>query len=550
MADPFDFWKLVAGLGVFLFGMRQLELGLKQLAGKGFRHFLRHSTDSPISSILGGTIATTIVQSSSLVGLIVLALVGANIIPLSNAIGIVLGSNLGTTFTGWIVATIGFKLDLQAVSLPMLGIGALGTMLPKSRYQSFAFFLLGLALILMGLEWMKSSVSQMSAYLDIQKIKDYPPIIFLLVGLIFTAIIRSSSATIMITLAALNAGEIQLPAAAAIVIGADLGTTSTVLLGSLQGAIAKRRVAMAHVSFNFCVDSLAFLALIPLLSLIQHLSITDPLFTLVAFHSLFNLLGIALFYPFLKPFARVLMRYIPETKTEVRRYLQNVPADVTDVAQEALINESRHLINMVATLNLRLLHIDPGVIVSTNETKDQYTQWLTGETLKHYEAVKILEGNIINYSLEMQAGELDKKVAACINMLLDAIRHAIYSAKSLKDIRDNINQIKEIEDSFVSNLFTEIQGLAAKTYRQIFQLLSEKHETNYLLDELAELKERVGNFYVSNEKQLYANAKRSGLSDPNLSTLLNVNKEVNTSFKAFFKAVIPAWIEQEDEQLN
>ncbi len=185
------------------------------ILGRLIRDSLRQSTDKPIHSVVGGIISTTIVQSSSLVSLIVLAFVGAGIIPLINAIGIVLGSNLGTTFTGWIVATLGFKLDLTTLIYPLIALGGLSYGLFKGRWKSFSQLVLGLALLLMGLDFMKDSVHTLTELIDIKALSNYPLFVYLLMGVIFTAIIQSSSAAMMLTLSALHAGIIPLPAAAA-----------------------------------------------------------------------------------------------------------------------------------------------------------------------------------------------------------------------------------------------------------------------------------------------------------------------------------------------
>jgi len=268
-----------------------------------------------------------------------------------------LGSNLGTTFTGWVVATLGFKLNLSTFIYPLAALGGVGYGLFKGKWRAISQLVLSFALLLMGLDFMKDSVSTLTQHVDIKVLSDYPLIVYLLVGVILTAIIQSSSAIMMLTLSALYGEIIPLSAAAALVIGADLGTTSTILLGSLQGVVAKRRLAMAHVLFNLSIDTLAFIALLPLLEFINLLQISDPLFALVAFHSLFNLFGLFLFLPFTKQFAHLLEFWIKEDEQHTKRFIHNVPENVTDAALEALTQETRHLLNLVTNLNFRFLRI-------------------------------------------------------------------------------------------------------------------------------------------------------------------------------------------------
>lgn len=545
MNDFFDLWKLVAGLGLFLFAMNHLEVALKQLAGKRFRRFLRYSTDKPVRSAFGGIMATAIVQSSSLVGLIVLAFVGAGLIPLVNAIGIILGSNLGTTFTGWIVATLGFKLDLSTFIYPLLAAGGLSYGLLKGHWRSVSQLILSLAFLLMGLDFMKESAGMLTEHVDIKTLSGYPLIVYLIVGVFFTAIIQSSSATMMLTLSALYAGIIPLPAAAALVIGADLGTTSTVLLGSLQGAVAKRRLAMAHVLFNLTIDSLAFIALFPLLGLIEKLSISDPLYALVAFHSLFNLFGIALFLPLIKQFTYFLERWIKEDEQHVERYIHNVPADVTDAALEALAQETRHLLYLVVRLNLRFLHISPK-IAGVIDSEFNLPRVLTSASkLEHYLAIKKLEGEIVSYALKIQvddSGEnLDKEKIDSntrkVDNLINAARSGVYSAKSLKDIEQNLESIYSIDNEIISKYFDELKQPVQSIYTTILGLLGKIHKDDVLDEELYLLKEKSQDFHHQFADRIYKKISGIHLASLDLSTLLNVNKEIQTSEKALIKAL-------------
>ena len=547
MFEYFDLWKLLAGLGLFLFGMRQLETALEQLAGKTFRRFLKESTDKPIRSVFSGIISTTIVQSSSLVSLIVMAFVGAGIIPLVNAIGVVLGSNLGTTFTGWIVTTLGFKLDFSTIVFPLLAFGGLSFGLLKGRWKSASLLVLGLALLLMGLDFMKDSVSTLTKIADINQLSGYPLIVYLLIGVVFTAIIQSSSATMMLTLSALHAGIIPLPAAAALVIGADLGTTSTVLLGSLQGAVGKRQLAMAQVVFNVFIDALAFLFILPLLSLIENLQIQDPLYSLVAFHSLFNLIGLVFFMPFVKQYAQLLEGWITEKKIHIDLYIHKVPETVTDAALEALALETRHLLYLVVRLNARFLRLSSEKIYSNNNEFEKSDSVLASTKLEHYITIKKLEGEIINYAHKIQGVDLkdDKGVGEeesgmypqRIDNLMKAIRSAVYSAKALKDISEDLDYFHLMDNKELSDYFEVLKGSAHNLYAPIVNYLNQHQDSELLKEEFDDLIRKSENFHHEFSDNIYKKMSREQLSSLDLSTLLNVNKEFQTSEKALIKAL-------------
>jgi len=246
-----DLWQPLAGIGLFLFAMRQIEVALEQATGRNFRAFVRRNTENPLQGVVTGTVVTVILQSSSLVGLMMLALVGAGVVPMRNALAVIFGANFGTTIKGWIVATIGFKLDLDAMALPLIGLGGLVYILTRRNalHQS-ARFALSLGLLLMGIEFMKGAVDDLSTVVDIETLRSYSALEFLVFGAAFSAIVQSSSATMAVTLSALHGGVIDLPAAVAIAIGADLGTTSTVLLGAFKGSAAKKRFAGGPLSFQ------------------------------------------------------------------------------------------------------------------------------------------------------------------------------------------------------------------------------------------------------------------------------------------------------------
>ena len=545
MNNYFDLWKLLAGLGLFLFSMNHLEVALKQLAGRRFRRFLRYSIDKPIRSAAGGIVATAIVQSSSLVSLIVLAFVGADLIPLVNAIGIVLGSNLGTTFTGWIVATLGFKLDLTTLIYPLVAVSGLGYVLLKGHWKSLSQLILSFAFLLMGLDFMKSSVGALTEHVDINVLSNYPLIVYLLVGVVFTAIIQSSSAMMMLTLSALYAGIIPLPAAVALVIGADLGTTSTVLLGSLQGAVAKRQLAIAHVLFNLTITTLAFIALFPLLELIKLLTINDPLYSLVAFHSLFNLLGLAIFLPLINQFSHFLQHWIKEDEQHIERFIHNVPENVTDAALIAVEKESRHLLNLVIRLNLRFLRISPKTAGVADSEFHLPKALASASKLDHYIAIKKLEGEIVSYALKIKPDDSDEKsdkiksdeITQKIDCLLNAVRSAVYSAKSLKNIDEDLKSFYVIDNETVSKYFYELKEPVHSIYTLIFSLLGKAQDSDFIDEELSSLKEKSQDFHHEFASKLYKRMSGIHLASLDLSTLLNVNKEIQTSEKALIKAL-------------
>ncbi|MCX7553328.1 Na/Pi symporter [Marinicella sp. S1101] len=533
-------WQALAGLGLFLFGMKQLETALKLLAGPHFNRWIVTSTNQPLRSVSTGILATAMVQSSSLVGLITLAFVGAGIMPLVNGIGVVIGSNLGTTFTGWLVATLGFKVDMGVMVYPLLGLGGLGYGLLKNKSQAVALAVLGLALLLLGLGLMKDSASVLSGQLSLGALQGYPLIVYLLFGLVITAIIQSSSVMMMLALSALYADLLTLPAAAALVIGADLGTTSTVMLGGIQGATAKRRLALAHVIFNLVVDVLAFVSIHWILMVIAYLQISDPLLGLVAFHSFFNLTGLLLFIPFIGTFSDWLEQVV-KTKTHPHSvaYIDAVPASVTDAAMQALALEVNRLIALVLFFNMRLL----GIKNNTITTEDLPVDFRQHSTLEFYTHLKGLEGEIISYAMAVQRMSQPETSKANKNYVLghqidhymQAIRAAIYAAKSVKDIHENILEFDQSTEKSIQQLYATIMKSTVRDYQFLIKMMAADCEI--LPDELDELKVHANNARREIRAFIHQQMIHLKVDATKLSTLLNVNKETYNSKSALIKAL-------------
>lgn len=235
--ETFNLWKLLAGLGIFLFGISLMENSIRELAGKAFKTLIRRYTETQFSSILSGAFSTSILQSSSAVNLMVLAFVGAGIMSLHTAIGVILGANIGTTITAWIVAFFGFKISIESFALPLIAVGGLGFVVfsNSAKYLSISKLLIGFGLLFHGLDYMKTSVDQIAHIFDITMLAGHGLVIFLFAGIAFTAVMQSSSATIALILSGIYSGLLEFDAGAAMVIGANVGTTVTVMLGALGG---------------------------------------------------------------------------------------------------------------------------------------------------------------------------------------------------------------------------------------------------------------------------------------------------------------------------
>jgi phosphate:Na+ symporter len=536
----FDLWQPIAGIGLFLFAMRQIEIALEQAQGRSFRAFVRRNTERPIQGVVSGTVVTAILQSSSLVGLMMLALVGAGVVKMRNALAVIFGANLGTTFTGWIVATIGFKLDLEAMALPLIGIGGLAYILTtRAALHQSARFALSLGLLLMGLGFMKVAAGDINSIIDIETLAGYGPVQFLVFGAIFSAIVQSSSATMAVTLSALYGGVIDLPSAAAVAIGADLGTTSTVLLGAVKGSAAKKRVAAGHFLFNLVTDVIAFLLRTPLLGVIALIGITDNLIALVAFHSLFNFIGLLIFMPIINPVARFLDGRFAETDMTINRHLGAVAATIPEPAVEAVELETAHLLQRVIRQNL--LVVDPPIRIRKGRLPigpidDVYEEGVHRKFENEYLTTKRLEGEILAFTIQAQSAQLEASQSDRIDRCQRAVREAVHAAKSLKDIETDLRQFESSSEPALIAYGQRFRDVLTEFYLALYAI-RDREDDPVSLEDIFELNQLFQRGHEEVHRTIYTDIRRNRLQEGDISSLLNANRELFASCRAIVTAI-------------
>jgi phosphate:Na+ symporter len=541
MMESINIWKFLAGLGIFLMGLFFLEEALKNLAGSSFKKYLKKHTKNPFKAILSGTLITAILQSSSVVTLIVLAFVGAGVMTLRNALGVIIGSNLGTTFTGWIIATLGFQLDIESFSMPFIALGGLSLLFFKhnKRLVEFGKLIMGFGLLFLGLNFMKVSVEQLAVSFNITPYVAYGPYALFAVGLVLTAIIQSSSAAMVITLSALHAGVLPIEAAAGMVIGSDLGTTITILLGGMNGTPSKKRVALSHFLFNLGTDLIALVLIHPLLYLIvQVLGIENPLLALVLFHSGFNVIGIIITFPFLGVFARFLENRFKKEDDFACSYINKVNTEVPEAAIAALRNEVKGVIECVFILHLKILQIKVDLFTFNKVRINKHKNLLAAEVEYQpiYEIIKKLEGEIVPFYLEIQNEKLENEESNTLNQLIHAIRNAMMAAKGLKDIAHNVMGFEKSANDRKIALFELLKGRLNEFYLNLHHLFISKNEAIYF-ESLSDGILENQNIYDQFLKETYQQITRNELSENDISTLLNVNREVYNANRALILAL-------------
>ncbi|WP_373083500.1 Na/Pi cotransporter family protein [Zhongshania sp.] len=341
---------LLGGLGLFLLAMELMTDGLTLAAGKSLRRLLSHWTNSLIRGVFSGFLMTAIVQSSSAVTVASLGFVNAELLKMRQALGIIYGANIGTTMTAWLVAMVGFKLDVHAFALPAIGIGAF-IMLAKSKGRRLGVgrALVGFGLFFLGISTLQQAFEGIVANFDLSTITlagNAEVIGYLMIGVVMTILTQSSSAAIAITISAASANMIGIYAAAAMVIGANVGTTSTAVLASIGATSNAKRLATAQVIFNIGTAIVALILLPVMFYAVETardmMQLTPNIgVSLALFHTVFNCLGVLLALPLNNHLVRFLeKRFVTASESLAKaRYLDKTTAAAPMLAVNALILE-------------------------------------------------------------------------------------------------------------------------------------------------------------------------------------------------------------------
>ena len=343
--------SLIGGLGLFLLAVTMITDGLKLAAGDRLKLILERWTTTRLRGVASGVLVTAVVQSSSAVTVATIGFVNAGLLSLGQSLGVIYGANVGTTMTGWIVAAIGIDFSVEAFALPMVGCGMFARMLkPSSRVGDIGAAIAGFGLFFVGIDLMKEGFESIAGSVDVAAFGIdgiFGTLGYVGIGAVMTVLTQSSSAAIAITLTAATGGLLAIDAAAAMVIGANIGTTSTAALAVIGATANARRVAAAHVIFNIVTAIVALLLLSIMLWVVRAtgsaLGLQDaPAVSLAIFHTIFNLLGVALMWPFTSRLAEILNTKFT-TQAELLSRPQFLDSNVLATPDLAIVAVNREL---------------------------------------------------------------------------------------------------------------------------------------------------------------------------------------------------------------
>jgi Na/Pi-cotransporter len=322
--------KIAGSLGLFLYGMKILSDGLQKATGEKMRSILQLMTKNRFLSVITGLLITVIIQSSSATTVMVVSFVNASLINLVQAIGVIMGANIGTTVTGWIVALLGFKMDITSLALCSIAVALPLMFSAKTKRREVSEIFLGFGLLFFGLTYLQHSMPDISRHTAVLEFLSrfnngsfLSIIVCILIGTLLTIVVQSSSATMAITITMAYQGWIGVNVAAALCLGQNIGTTITAYIASIGTSTNAKRAAWAHILFNVIGSVIALILFRPMLNLVNSITPGDiysmdsdamreslPTF-LAMYHTLFNLVNTVLFFPFIRVFAKGIERLVP-----------------------------------------------------------------------------------------------------------------------------------------------------------------------------------------------------------------------------------------------
>ncbi|OQY35375.1 MAG: Na/Pi cotransporter [Spirochaetaceae bacterium 4572_59] len=332
---------IIGSLGLFLFGMKVMSEGIQKAAGEGLQKTLNHITANRFVAVITGFVITAIIQSSSATTVMVVSFVNAGLLNLTQSIGIIMGANVGTTITGWIVSLLGFKFKISAMALPIIAIGLPLYFSKSSRRRDWGEFFIGFGILFLGLSFMKDYMPALNAN-DVSFLTPFTDrgvlslLIFIMAGALVTIIVHSSSASMAIILTMAHNGILPFEAAAAMVMGSNIGTTIDAFLASIGANVNAKRAARVHILFNIAGVVVISFVFKPFIHMVNAIVPGTEITThLAMFHTLFNILNTVIFIGFVNQIAALVKKLVPPGKNEaglekytlpyIESTIQNIP---------------------------------------------------------------------------------------------------------------------------------------------------------------------------------------------------------------------------------
>ena len=559
-------FTLLGALGMFLYGMNLMSSGLQKAAGDRLRGFLSAMTSNPFKRVMTGLGITAIIQSSSATTVMVVSFVNAGLLTLVQAIGVVMGANIGTTVTAWLVAWLGFKADISILAIPLMLFGFLFSNSKKNQHKNIGELIVGFSLLFLGLSFMKESVPDLSETPQVLEfVKDWSSygftsvLIFLVFGTILTLVLQSSSATMAITLIMLSMGYIPFSMACAMVLGENIGTTITANIAASVGNTSAKRAAMSHTIFNVFGVIWALIFFKPFLSLVgiiiesfglpnpskEGFAVASPtspestaaLYGLSMLHTLFNTINTTILIGCTSLIEKAVIKIIKAPANQEKdvfrlKYIEAGPLATPELATEQASNEIIHF----AEISKRGLGYAREAI---NETNADKFEELRGKLVKYEEISDRIEYEIAQFLNAVSSDEVSEKTSKEIK----AMYKVIGELESLGDSGETISRIlsrrnihkKEFDADSIKKL-NQMTDLVEKAYDVMIENLNLAFSGK--LNDIA-------NAYAAED---HINTLRNNLRDAAIEDIDNNNKTYQSS--VYFMDIISELERMGDFMIN
>ena len=500
-------FTLLGALGMFLYGMNLMSSGLQKASGNKLRSFLSAMTSNPFKGVLTGLGVTSVIQSSSATTVMVVSFVNAGLLTLAQAISVIMGANIGTTVTAWLVSWLGFKADISILAVPLMALGFLFSNSKKNQRQNIGELIVGFCLLFLGLSFMKESVPDLNETPEVLDfVKTWSShgfasvLIFLAFGTILTLVLQSSSATMAITLIMLSMGWIPFNMACAMVLGENIGTTITANIAASVGNTQAKRAAMSHTIFNLFGVVWALIFFKPFLSLVGYIItrfglpnpsvegfvVSQPtsdegtavLYGLSMLHTLFNTINTFILNWFVKTIEKAVVAIIKAPKEQDAdafrlKYISAGPLSTPELATEEAFNEIIHFAN----ISRKGLGYAKMAIAEKDEDKFEE---LRNKLVKYEEISDRIEYEIAAFLNAVSAGDISEttslrvkamyKIIGELESLGDSgelisrilsrrnVHNKTFDAITIKKLEDMVDEVDKAYEAMIVNLEAAHKG--------------------------------------------------------------------------------------------
>lgn len=536
-----DFLTLIGSLGIFLYGMKLMSEGLQKIAGERMRSILSVMTSNRILGVFTGLLITALIQSSSATTLMVVSFVNAGLLSLAQSVSVIMGANVGTTITAWIISVFGFKVDLSTFALPLVAFTIPLIFSKKSEWKNWGEFILGFSILFLGLGFLKSSMPDLKSNPEILSfLQNYTQMgygsvfLFLGIGTILTVVVQSSSAMVAITLIMCSKGWIPFEMATAMVLGENIGTTITANLAAINANTNAKRAALSHLMFNVFGVVWALILFYPLNGLIrsilestgggdpntlfhrmdelsrmydaetmngittgtlmsnpQYAAIHAELatmgvsvsFALSLFHTLFNVCNVAVMVWFVNIYVNICTKLLPaKAKKEEDSHLRFVSFGMLSTSELSLVQVRRE-VRTFGTRVARMLNMNEQLL----EEKDSNEFSAIYNRIEKYENISDrMEVEIATYLNKLSEGRLSSEAKEEVRVMIRAISEIESVGDACYNIARSIKRRNEGKSVFTNELNEQVKAMFALCYRSIDRMNEILEQNEYSLDDMRE----------------------------------------------------------------